>query len=753
MKARYLALTIIAILVLAYLPLTLGAEELKIKKEGWLDEVVFISEKDRAKAIDMMIKGDIHIYFIDIGDPTLFKKIKESPELTYDFSYGLYFELTFNPVGPEFPKTGELNPFSNPRIREAMNYIVDRKYIVDEIMGGLATPKFVPICHGFPEYERFKDVIKEIEEEYKYDFEKGKKIIFEEMKKMGAEFKDGKWYYKGKPVVIKFIIRVEDQRKAIGDYVASQLEKLGFTVERMYKTSKEAAALWIRGDPAEGKWHMYTGGWITTAVTRDDADNFAFFYTPIGLPIPLWQAYKPAPEFFEVAKKLAEKQFKTMEERAELMRKAFKLAMKDSVRVWLVDQNAAWVRRKEVFAVADYAAGYATPIWPYTLRFEGKEGGTMRIASAEVFVDPWNPVAGSDWIYDTMVQWATMHADFVTHPKTGLPIPIMVKKVKMEVAKGTLTFRNPETKDWFEFKVVDKVEVPPDAWYAWDAKKKKMVTAGEAGVKAAVAKVVAEFGDVIGKHRYHDGSVMSLADWILPFILIFERADESSPLYDEAAVEDFKVWRQNFVAWRIVSEHPLIIEYYINYTALDAEIMADWAIDWPAIPWHVYTIGIIAEEEGKLAFSSGKAKAKGVEWMNYLGGPSISVLADIVKRAEKEGYIPFKEFLGKYISADDAKKRFANLRKWHEKYGHFWVGDGPYFLEHVDITGHTCTAKNAAKYLAKPAAPIATTTIIIIAVIVVIIAVAAALFFIGGRKKKAAAPAAAPSEGGESPSA
>jgi peptide/nickel transport system substrate-binding protein len=31
--------------------------------------------------------------------------VKESPDLQYIFSYGLYYELTFNPVGPEFPAT------------------------------------------------------------------------------------------------------------------------------------------------------------------------------------------------------------------------------------------------------------------------------------------------------------------------------------------------------------------------------------------------------------------------------------------------------------------------------------------------------------------------------------------------------------------------------------------------------------------------------------------------------------------------
>ncbi|OYT64965.1 ABC transporter substrate-binding protein, partial [Candidatus Bathyarchaeota archaeon ex4484_205] len=365
MERRKLAIFAVAVvfaILLSSTALAIAQEELNIKKEGWLDEIIFVAEDDRAKVVDMLSKGDLDIYFIDISDPDLFRQIRETPDLEYGFSYGLYYELTFNPVGPEFPATGELNPFSNPKIREAMNYIIDRNYIVDELMGGLGSPKFVPVPKGFPEYERYKDVIEGIEQQYAYDFDKGKQTIEQELANMGATKQGDKWYYKGNPITIKFLIRTEDVRKEIGDYVANQLEAIGLTVDRMYKTSKEAAPYWILGDPADGEWHMYTGGWITTVVSRDDADNFAFFYTDMGFSwSPLWQAYSPSDEFYNVAKQLAEKRFHSMDERNQLMRQAFQYAIQDSVRVWLTDQTAVWARRKNIDAVLDLAAGYATP--------------------------------------------------------------------------------------------------------------------------------------------------------------------------------------------------------------------------------------------------------------------------------------------------------------------------------------------------------------------------------------------------------
>ena len=674
--------------------------EFKPNKYGWFDSIVFFGEPDHAKAVEMMIKGDIDAYFIDLSEPDLYRKIKQSPGLSYDFSFGLYYELTFNPVGPTFPKTGEFNPFSNKRIREAMNYIVDRDYIINEIMGGLGTPKFLPFIRVFPEAQRYAGEMAKIESRYAYNFEKGKAIIESEMKKMGAELVGGKWYFKGSPVTIRFIIRVEDARRAIGDYVASQLERLGFKVDRMYRTSKEASPLWIRGDPADGRWHLYTGGWITTAVTRDDADNFQFFYTQDSAMSwsPLWRAYNPDPTFREISKKLAMRDFRTVEERDDMMKRAMWMAMEDSVRVWLVDQNAVWARRKGINLVADYAGGYAAQSWAFTANRDYKVGGTARISSAQVIIDPWNPTGGSggasNWIYDSMIyDYALWSRAFLLHPQTGMAVPLNVKSVYMEVEKGIPTRQSEETKDWFTLKWVDKVTIPPDAWANWNVKEQRMVTAGEAGVREAKVKFVVNYGSVLGKAAYHDGSRRTLADFLFGYIIDHERMSPESKLYDESIADYFATVYEQLKAWRIVSTDPLRIEYYVDYIHLDAELIAASYTSWPSTPWHVYYIGVLAEENRELAFSADKSNALKVEWTNYIGGPSLKVLEKYLDKAYNEGLIPFENFMKDYIKVEEAKRRYSLLREFYKRYGHFFVGDGPYYLAKADLIAHTCTIK------------------------------------------------------------
>ncbi|MEM0042806.1 MAG: ABC transporter substrate-binding protein [Thermofilaceae archaeon] len=696
MKERLVAILILLTVISAnFLTFELVKAAPEVPQGPWVDEVVWIKEPDPAKVVDMISKGDIHAYFSDVRpDPKLAERIKTDPNIAYKYAYGLYFELTFNPVGPEF-KDGSFNPFYNPRVREAMNWLVDRNYIVEEIMLGFARPKWFPLVSAFPDYAKLADVVKVLEAKYSYNPELARTVIFEEMAKMGCEYRDGKWYYKGRPVVIKFLIRVEDQRRQIGDYVADQLEKLGFTVERMYKTAREAAPIWLRGDPADGQWHVYTGGWITTAVSRDDADVWAYFYTPLGRPEPLWQAYKPDPIFYEVAAKLWNREFKTIEERQELMAKAAELAMKDSVRVWLVDQIVPYLHRKDVTLAADLSGGFATALWSRTVRFVDKVGGTFRAGNREVLVDPWNPVAGTNWVYDSVIIAATQGYAFLTNPYTGLPMPERVVNATVFAEKGVSTTTS---SDWLTLRFVDKVEVPADAWWGFDTKAGKVVTASEAGVRYAKVRVVVNYGNVLGKIRYHDGTTMSIADWVALWPLSFYRVDPESPLYDAAAVPGFTEWRKLFMGWRILSTSPLVIEWYGNFTHPEAEFIVTYYAGWPNIPWHVTAIGIRAEEKGLLAFSASKADKLKVEWMNYIGGPSLKILEDTLREMLDTGYIPFKEFASKYVTPEEAKARYQALLNWYQAHGHFWVGDGPFYLDSVDYLAHTAVLKANRNY-------------------------------------------------------
>ncbi len=84
-----------------------------------VDSVVFREQATQAAGISMLQTGEIDIYAFPIANAELFRRITGDKTLGYERSFGSYDEITFNPVGPTFPGTGKLNPFSVPRIREA----------------------------------------------------------------------------------------------------------------------------------------------------------------------------------------------------------------------------------------------------------------------------------------------------------------------------------------------------------------------------------------------------------------------------------------------------------------------------------------------------------------------------------------------------------------------------------------------------------------------------------------------------------
>jgi len=253
-------------------------------------------------------------------------------------------ELTFNPSGPVFAGTGELNPFAVPRIREAMNLLLDRQAIADLVLGGAMGATFTGVLPNITasglltaEYRDVPQYFEAAAQAYAHDATAASLTIASEMTALGAQLVGGVWQYDGEPVTILLLIRNEDYREQIGDYVADLLEGLGFVTEPTYVTGAQATPIWFQGDPDDGLFHIYTGSWIgTTAGVSSDAD-YAFFFTPDGLGIPLWQAYQPTDALYEAASRLAEGDYGTEAERRSLLQSALTLSLEDSVRVFLVE--------------------------------------------------------------------------------------------------------------------------------------------------------------------------------------------------------------------------------------------------------------------------------------------------------------------------------------------------------------------------------------------------------------------------------
>jgi len=689
---------------------------------AWVDEVVFFAEPNHAKAVAMIQAGAMDLYAGAISNPDLIRIVRD--DLGYEVSYGTSWELTFNPVGPTF-KDGRLNPFSVPRLREAVNWLVDRDYIAQEILGGAAVPKYLPLFPAFPDSARLADVVRVLELRYAHNPAKARAVITAEMVALGAEFVEQQWRFQGEPVEILLLIRGDDERRRVGDYFATLLEGLGFTATRHYRTAAEVAAV-LRDDPAVGRFHVFTAGRVMPVLLRDQGGLFNWFYTPRGRPDPLWQAYTPSPEFDQVADRLAWTDYADLVERRELFARALELALQDSVRVWLVNRIAHFPRSPQVVVGSDLAGGvYGSWLWSRTLRFADRIGGTVRIGIPSLLTEPWNPIAGSTWMFDVMIIRGTSDDVALPDPFTGLYRPQNVQRAEVRAVEGQPVTA---TLDWVDLTFVPAIPVPTDAWIGWDAVGERFVTVGErhpAGLEARSSAVL-HFRPDLWEKTWHDGTQVSIGDVILRLILHFDRAKPESPIFDEAAVPAFHTFQGHFRGVRILDTDPLVAEVYSDLVYVDAEWIASGMAsllypyhDRGPGPWHKLALGIRAEAARELAFSSAKARRLGVEWTSYVAGPSILILSRHLDAAAAEGYLPYANTLRTFISAAEVAARYAALRGWYQTQGHLWVGNGPFYLDVVRTVERVVVLRRcetfpdpAAKYAQLGTPPVATVTVL-----------------------------------------
>jgi Predicted solute binding protein len=493
-----------------------------------VETLVFLEEPSAAKAVDMIRTGALDLYGAGVTEPTILQQIQSEPNLGCSSTYNAVWHLSFNPIGPTFTD-GRLNPFFDPRAREAINWLVDRDYIVQEILGGAGFPQVLPLRPLFPDYARLAQYARPLELRYQYDPERARNVLSEVLFSLGAEFVDGKWTYQGKPIELRILIRT-DSRRPLGDYLAGLLEGLGFTVTRIYASYAEALRI-LSSPPEEGLWHIYTNSLVVSLIERDEASTFQLNYTP-AFPYPPWEYLRPNPELADLADRLAHGLYSSLEEREALMARALELAMKDSSQVWLAVRAACYPHASDLNFAVDLAAGLATGIWAHTLS-SPKE--TIRIAVPSLLAAPLNPVAGSFTVYDQMIIRATADPALIPHPYSGLYLPVDLVRAEVEAEEGSPIQKS---LDWVELRFVPEITVPKEAWLDWDAKAIRFLTVGEVkpqGLKAK-ARVILHFRPDLWEKTWHDGSPFSLGDFLVRLILLFDRAKPESSVYDESGI-------------------------------------------------------------------------------------------------------------------------------------------------------------------------------------------------------------------------
>jgi len=106
--------------------------QVALAEEGtFVDTVQFIQYLDENTALEEVKNGNLDLYYYRISSDRI-DNVKAREGLQIFESTGGSYSILVNPSESE-----KFNPFSIQEVRFALNYLVDRKLIVNELMGGL----------------------------------------------------------------------------------------------------------------------------------------------------------------------------------------------------------------------------------------------------------------------------------------------------------------------------------------------------------------------------------------------------------------------------------------------------------------------------------------------------------------------------------------------------------------------------------------------------------------------------------------
>ena len=669
-KARLVAsiVSVVVLLLFTFVAIDNSAFSQVQEKGPNIDQARFIQRADENLALEEVKSGSLDMYFFPIPYESA-NDARNDPRLeVYDTTAGSLGFLV-NPAPAADPDI--LNPFQFKEVRYALNYLIDRDFVVNEILKGYGSPLIDPFGIYSPEYLNIIDTVESFG--FRYNPSLASSMISEAMIASGATNVYGKWVFNGNPVTIKLFMRQDDPKKeSMGELVASQLENIGFTIQRDYGDLNKANIVVYGSDPKNLQWQIYT---------EEFAGSRAFVkYNPI-IPAQMyapWLSRMPGslnPSYWnyqnssldEISQKIAFFNFTSEEERNQLVGDAVKMGIQESVRIFVAQKTDPFVASANVQGlVNDFGAGITSKYSLLNARSAGNGNISLDIGVKQIHQGSWNTITGVQDLYSASIHSLIADAATFRHPYTG----------------EVVSFRSP----WREITTegpIGKIDVPSDV-IKWNQTLQQWVQAGEGST--AISKVT--FTPLYS--NWHHGIPMDVSDMMYADYFTYEWGTNTGPgdrtvdpEYTPAASEALKLSKGS----RYIT--PDNIESYIDIWHYDEKEIAGSGTFFATEPWEILAASERVVMDGRLAYSRSEAQAKGVEWYD----PIVREHADMIKAElqtmKNEQFVP--PALRDIITVEDAIKRYDASISWIENHGHAIIRNGAFYLENFNVAGGTIT--------------------------------------------------------------
>ena len=650
------------VLLLALLVVSIMYEEGFAEKNTFFDSVKFIQYLDENTALEEVRNGNLDVYYYTISPDRLETHQAREGLQVFDSTGGSY-SILVNPA-----ESDEFNPFSNQEIRFALNYLIDRKLIVNELMGGFGAPIISYYTPSEPEY---LTIIKELELfNFKYNPGLANEIITKVLKQKGAEKNNGVWEINQKPIEITIFIRSDDPvRKSIGEILSVELEKIGFVVKKDFGDLNKAFVLVYGSNPADLKWSLYTEGWGRSAFVRYDSIGLGQMYSPWfsnmpGFNDPTYWNYKND-KLDDLTQKIYTGDFESSEKRSKLIQEAIVEGVNESVRIFLASKINQYIANEEVSGIVnDFGAGVPSRFTSINAESENSE---FTIGVKQIYQAAWNPVMGFSDTYSRHIWGILSDPAIFKHPFTGEAFPIKVKwQVETAGPNG-------------------KLKVPEES-KIWNPEIQQWVNVASNTV--ATSKVVFDFNF----SNWHNGQKMDMNDILYSLYFTSEwgtQTDENDKTFDTEYTPRAAQSMDTVIGVNLIDEDTF--EVYVNFWHFDEGEIAEWAVLDQLMPWEISAAMEKAVTDGKVSFSRSGATSKNVNWLSLIVPNDANLIKNYLQEFKDNNHIP--NFIENNQDSKYFQNRYDSSIEWIEKNNHAVISNGPFYLESYAPESRTITVR------------------------------------------------------------
>ena len=630
-----------------------------------VDTLIFRAfDVDRAP-LDLLA-GEMDLYYYNLKIAAA-KELQDEEVRLYE-SPATTISLILNPApAPE----GQLNPLSLLQVRKALQFLVDREFVAREIYQGQAVPMLTNVSPTDYDYLTIFNQVNELS--IAYDPEYARSEITAAMESAGAEMVDEVWNFNDRPVTLKFIVRVEDERREVGNLIQNALTEAGFRIATSYQPFAPAIQTVYTTNPKDFQWHLYTEGWGRGSPQRYDYSGINAYYAPWQGNMPGWREvgywqYEQE-ELDELGRKLFQGDFQDQAERDELYRSMTELGLDESVRIWIATILNTYPVQPEVQGIThDLAAG---PRGLWSLRAAYKtDSNELTVGNLWVWTErsTWNPVGGIGDVYTSDIWRHLQDPAIWNHPFSGKPQSFRLD-FETETAGPNET-----------------LEVPEDAMF-WDAKAGAWVEVEEG--TTANSKVTYDYSRYF-QAPFHHGRDISMADVVYGLHHSIDLSwNPDKALVETVMATTSRPYWETIKGYRVLDETR--IEVYVDFWHFEEDYIAAYATPSSVgTPWELlYAMNELVFTQRRGAFSATTAARFKVPWISLVLDRDARLVRRVVQELSRKEQIPVAALTlpgetEPLVDLTQAMEDYAGLLDWFEDKGHMVIGNGPFYLERYD---------------------------------------------------------------------